>query len=107
MVILLFNMFNHPGQSKQETSYSEFIAAVSDGEVNQVTIQGNDIFGKYKDGTSFRTFVPNDPDLIRVDPDQLVPNALADCRMDLFYASNASRWRQSNVVWKKPGTTRL
>jgi cell division protease FtsH len=66
MVILLFNMFNHPGQSKQETSYSEFIAAVSDGEVNQVTIQGNDIFGKYKDGTSFRTFVPNDPDLIRV-----------------------------------------
>jgi len=30
MVILLFNMFNHPGQSKQETSYSEFIAAVSD-----------------------------------------------------------------------------
>ena len=66
MVILLVIMFNHPGQSKQETSYSEFIAAVSDGEVNQVTIQGNDIFGKYKDGTSFRTFVPNDPDLIRV-----------------------------------------
>ncbi len=66
MVILLFNMFNHPSQSKQETSYSEFIAAVSDGEVNQVTIQGNDIYGKYKDGTAFRTFVPNDPDLIRV-----------------------------------------
>ncbi len=66
MVILLFNMFNHPGQSKQETSYSEFIAAVSEGEVNQVTIQGNDIYGKYKDGTTFRTFVPNDPDLIRV-----------------------------------------
>jgi cell division protease FtsH len=66
MVILLFNMFNHPGQSKQETSYSEFIAAVNDGEVNQVTIQGNDIFGKFKDGTAFRTFVPNDPDLIRV-----------------------------------------
>ncbi len=66
MVILLFNMFNHPSQSKQETSYSEFIAAVSDGEVNQVTIQGNDIYGKYTDGTAFRTFVPNDPDLIRV-----------------------------------------
>lgn len=65
MVILLFNMFNHPGQSKRETSYSEFIAAVSDGEVNQVTIQGNDVYGKYKDGTSFRTFVPNDPNLIQ------------------------------------------
>ena len=66
MVILLFNMFNHPSQTKQETSYSEFIAAVSDGEVTQVTIQGNDIYGKYKDGISFRTFVPDDPDLIRV-----------------------------------------
>ncbi len=65
MVILLFNMFNHPGQSKQETSYSEFIAALSESEVSQVTIQGNDIYGKYKDGTAFRTFVPNDPDLIR------------------------------------------
>jgi cell division protease FtsH len=65
MVMLLFNMFNHPGQGKQETSYSEFVAAVSDGEVSQVTIQGNDIYGKFKDGTSFRTFVPNDPDLIR------------------------------------------
>ena len=65
MVILLFNMFNHPGQSKHETTYSEFIAAVSDGEVGQVTIQGNDIYGKYKDGTSFRTFVPNDPNLIQ------------------------------------------
>jgi cell division protease FtsH len=65
MVILLFNMFNHPGQSKRETSYSEFISAVSDGEVNQVTIQGNDVYGKYKDGTSFRTFVPNDPNLIQ------------------------------------------
>ena len=65
MVILLFNMFNQPGKAKQETSYSEFIAAVSQGEVNQVTIQGNDIYGKYKDGTAFRTFVPNDPDLIR------------------------------------------
>jgi cell division protease FtsH len=65
MVILLFNMFNHPTQSKHETSYSEFIAAVSQGEISQVTIQGSNIYGKYKDGTAFRTFAPNDPDLIR------------------------------------------
>ena len=65
MVILLFNMFNHPGQTKQETSYSEFISAVSQDDVSEVTIQGNDIYGKYKDGTAFKTFVPNDPDLIR------------------------------------------
>ena len=65
MVILLFNMFNHPTQTKQQTSYSDFLNAVSQGEVSQVTIQGNNILGKYKDGTSFRTFVPSDPNLIR------------------------------------------
>ena len=65
MVILLFNMFNHPTQTRQQTSYSDFLNAVSQGEVSQVTIQGNNILGKYKDGTSFRTFVPSDPNLIR------------------------------------------
>jgi cell division protease FtsH len=65
MVILLFNMFNHPSQTKQQTSYSDFLNAVSQGEVSQVTIQGNNIIGKYKDGTSFRTFAPSDPNLIR------------------------------------------
>jgi len=65
MFILLFNMFNHPTQNRQETSYSEFIAALSQGEVSEVTIQGNDIYGKYKDGAPFRTFAPNDPDLMR------------------------------------------
>jgi cell division protease FtsH len=65
MVILLFNMFNHPNQTKQQTSYSDFLNAVSQGEVSQVTIQGNNILGKYKDGTSFRTFAPTDPSLIR------------------------------------------
>jgi cell division protease FtsH len=64
MVILLFNMFNHPTQTKQQTSYSDFLNAVSQGEVSQVTIQGNNILGKYKDGTSFRTFAPSDPNLI-------------------------------------------
>jgi cell division protease FtsH len=65
MVILLFNMFNHPTQTKQQTSYSDFLNAVSQGEVSQVTIQGNNILGKFKDGTSFRTFAPSDPNLIR------------------------------------------
>ena len=65
MVILLFNMFNHPTQTKQQTSYSDFLNAVAQGEVSQVTMQGNNILGKYKDGTSFRTFAPSDPNLIR------------------------------------------
>jgi cell division protease FtsH len=65
MVILLFNMFNHPTQTKQQTSYSDFLSAVSQGDVSKVTIQGNNIYGNYKDGTSFRTFAPSDPNMIR------------------------------------------
>jgi cell division protease FtsH len=65
MVILLFNMFNLPTQTKQQTSYSDFLNAVAQGEVSQVTMQGNNILGKYKDGSSFRTFAPSDPNLIR------------------------------------------
>jgi cell division protease FtsH len=65
MVILLFNMFNHPTQTKQQTSYSDFLSAVAQGDVSKVIIQGNNISGNYKDGTSFRTFAPTDPNMIR------------------------------------------
>jgi cell division protease FtsH len=66
MVILLFNMFNQPQQSKEEATYSQFMEAVEKGEISQVTIQGNNIHGTYVDGQSFRTFAPNDPDLIQM-----------------------------------------
>ena len=66
MVILLFNMFNQPQQSKVETTYSQFLGAVEKGEVRQVTIQGNNIYGTYVDGQSFRTFAPNDAELIKI-----------------------------------------
>lgn len=44
-----------------EITYSEFIVAVKDGKVENVTFKGNEIFGKFKDnslgkGTEFKTF---------------------------------------------------
>jgi len=66
MVILLFNMFNQPQTSRLETTYSQFLDAVRKGEVAQVTIQGDHILGVYVNGSPFRTFVPQDPDLIRI-----------------------------------------
>jgi cell division protease FtsH len=65
MVILLFNMFNRPQESRQETMYSQFLTSVEKGDVTQVTIQGNRIYGIYTDGKSFQTFMPRDTDLIR------------------------------------------
>ncbi len=65
MVILLFNMFNRPQEGRVETTYSQFLTSVDKGEVAQVTIQGNRIFGKQVDGKAFQTFMPRDTDLIK------------------------------------------
>jgi len=66
MMILLFNMFNKPRPAADKISYSDFIAQVEAGKITAVTIQGNDVYGKYegKDGKEFRTYKPNsDADL--------------------------------------------
>jgi cell division protease FtsH len=66
MMILLFNMFNKPRPAADKISYSDFISQVEAGKITAVTIQGNDVYGKYegKDGKEFRTYKPNsDADL--------------------------------------------
>ena len=65
MVILLFNMFHQPQQASHEINYSQFMTSVEKREVSQVTIQGDNITGVYVDGKPFRTFAPQDSDLIR------------------------------------------
>jgi cell division protease FtsH len=66
MVILLFNMFHQPQRTSLETTYSQFLASVQKGEVAQVTIQGDHVFGTLSDGKAFKTFVPRDSDMIRI-----------------------------------------
>jgi len=60
MMILVFNMFNKPRPVQEKLDYSDFIAAVEEGRVTKVTIQGNDVFGKFSDGKEFRTYKPLD-----------------------------------------------
>jgi len=64
VMILLFNMMTHKEREQKPITYTAFLAAVEDGKVQEVTIQGADIEGKYKDGDLFKTFVPDDPSLI-------------------------------------------
>jgi cell division protease FtsH len=60
MMILLFNLFNKPKPVQEKLSYSDFITAVDGGKVSGVTIQGNDVIGKFSDGKEFRTYKPAD-----------------------------------------------
>jgi cell division protease FtsH len=63
MMILLFNLFNKPRPTHDKLSYSDFVTAVDAGRVTSVTIQGDDVFGKFTDGKEFRTYKPTDAKL--------------------------------------------
>jgi cell division protease FtsH len=66
LLIALFNLFQQPGQTvrSSEKTYSEFISDVDSGAVKSVTISGDQISGTSSDGKNFKTFAPNDPNLI-------------------------------------------
>jgi len=63
---LLFNQFQ--GSSRQgpqaQLAFSEFVAAVEKGEIRDVTMQGNNITGHYRDGRNFSTYAPDDANLV-------------------------------------------
>ncbi|HEY3302271.1 MAG TPA: ATP-dependent zinc metalloprotease FtsH [Candidatus Binatia bacterium] len=64
--LFLFNIFSKQHGREPEIIFSEFIAAVDRGEIQEVTIQGHNIQGKYRNGERFRSFAPNDPDLVKM-----------------------------------------
>ena len=62
---MLFSVFSKQYRREPEIVFSEFMAAVERGDVQEVVIQGHNIEGKYKNGESFRTFEPDDPELVK------------------------------------------
>ena len=65
VMILLFNMMTQKEREQKPISYTNFMTSVDDGKVAEVTVQGSNIEGKYKDDSLFKTYAPNDPDLIK------------------------------------------
>ena len=66
LTIGLYNMFKYPQntQQKNDISFSEFLKEVDNGRVVQVNIEGNNISGVLSDGKNFKTYAPNDPNLV-------------------------------------------
>jgi len=66
LTIGLYNMFKHPQniQQKNDISFSEFLKEVDNGRVAQVNIEGNNISGVLSNGKNFKTYAPNDPNLV-------------------------------------------
>jgi cell division protease FtsH len=61
----IFSVFNKQYRREPEIIFSEFVAAVERGDIREVVIQGNHIQGKYKNAEQFRTFAPDDPELVK------------------------------------------
>ena len=67
LVLALFTLFQNPGQraSSQDISFSQLLSEVDQGKVRDVVIQGPDIHGTFTNGSSFQTYAPNDPTLVK------------------------------------------
>src|SRR5579884_2479971 len=65
-MILLYNLFNTSSRPiEDEIIFSDFMAKTEKGEVSEVTIKDNYISGILKDGTKFKTYSANYPDLVK------------------------------------------
>jgi cell division protease FtsH len=63
--LVIFSVFSKQHGREPEVVFSDFMSAVDRGEVQEVIIQGHNIQGKYKNGERFRSFAPNDPELVK------------------------------------------
>ena len=66
LVLGLFNLFQNPNNSSsRDLPFSTFITEVDKGNVTSVDIRGNDVTGTFSNGTRFKTYSPNYPDLVQ------------------------------------------
>ncbi len=64
IMVLVFNIFNQSQPQEKEMIFSDFMVKVAKGEVSEVIVKGADIKGKLTSGESFRTYAPDDKDMI-------------------------------------------
>jgi cell division protease FtsH len=62
---MIFVVFSRESRGAPEIIFSEFMAAVERGDIREVVIQGNNITGKFRNAEPFRTFAPDDPELVQ------------------------------------------
>jgi len=64
--VLLYHLFNQPKNGMENIIFSDFISYLDKGQITEVTIQGENITGKFNSGKSFKTYAPKDSGIIPV-----------------------------------------
>ncbi len=65
LMVLLFNIISLPKQVYEELIFSDFMAKLEAGQIEEVAIKGNEIRGTLKEGKPFMTYAADYPDLIK------------------------------------------
>jgi len=67
IIISFFNFIHlNTGIRETEITYTQFLGMVENHQIKKVTIKENFISGKINETTLFKTFTPNDPELIKI-----------------------------------------
>jgi cell division protease FtsH len=64
ILLLIFNIFSQGPSNEKEFIFSDFWTRVEKGDVVEVTVKGNEYRGKLQDGTVFRSYAPDDRELL-------------------------------------------
>ena len=65
VLLVIFSLFTKEYRSEPEIAFSDFLGSVERGDIEAVVIQGHYVHGSYKNGAGFKTFAPDDPELVK------------------------------------------
>ena len=67
IIIVLYSLLQTPGAVKREINFSEFMDEVERENINEVTITGSQLKGKFTDGQPFKSVAPQQyDDLVKI-----------------------------------------
>jgi cell division protease FtsH len=85
ILILAWSLLNSPSAAKKDVTFSQFMSEVEQGKVEEVTIQENQVKGKFTDGQTFKTVLPAGyTDLIKILRDNKVNIIVKDSSRSPF-----------------------
>ena len=66
MYLLFILFYNKPRPTALEKNYSEFISEVEKNQVREVEVQGRNLIWRDVDGKRYKTYAPEDPEMIKI-----------------------------------------
>jgi len=86
-ILLLWSVFQSPTAAKTEVHFSDFMSQVESGNINEVTIEGNQIKGKDTNGEAFKTVAPTQyDDLVKILRENNVKISVKDTSRSPWYS---------------------